>query len=545
VDVQTGRERWAQNLGNVPANNQIFFHLYHQANLNSAYHPNARFRFYHVKGHLIVCQIGIMAYCLDGDTGKVLWRQSMAEGLENQPNLMVQPATTDADGNPEFIVLNQFGRPQTRIALGQVGAVEASYVALLTSKGLIVNDPLRGNLLWKKLDITPGTRVFGDEQYLYMVEGGEAGSTGAGRVLRATDGAVLEQVADFGPVYQNRLRVAGGRILAADPGKDGVTLRLYDIVAGKDVWAKSFKAGSVVLKTEDPGLTGVIGPQGELTVLDADTGRQLLAASVVHGRIAASDLKELKDPLLLADAERFYVCLNQPVEATRVAAGRLHNNFNNAVRCDTVNGWVVALHRKAGGRQAGDRTITWKAGDLAWHSHTPVTNQLVVLEQFDELPVLLFTARYPEMINGGAGGSRWQSMTQSIHKRTGKWVYHPGAEASNGSPQYFAYDVDSRAGTISLIGLTGIVQHYADDGRPPPGPAQATYRPLSTGARVPRQPLLPPAFPGALQLRGALGQPGMRVIIGNGINNPQMQLRGVVVDQVRPAPAPPPAPKRR
>ena len=94
VDVATGKERWSQNLGQVAGNNQVFFALYQQNNINVPYGPNARHRMYHVKGHLIVAQIGVMAYCLDGDNGKVLWRHPLVEGLlENnpvQPNLVIQ-----------------------------------------------------------------------------------------------------------------------------------------------------------------------------------------------------------------------------------------------------------------------------------------------------------------------------------------------------------------------------------------------------------------------------------------------------------------------
>ncbi len=211
VDAATGKERWSQRLGQAPGNNQFFLALYQSNNLNFPYRPDARHRLFHVKGHLIVAQIGVNAYAFDGDTGKVLWRQPLVTQMPNQGN--VQPMGVDADGNPEFMVWHpQFGRQQ-RVTIGQIGAVEASYVAILNDHGLTVCDPLRGTPLWKKSDVDPTSRVFGDADYLFILGGGEGNALRAGQVLRAIDGAVLAKVPDFGPIYQNRIRIQGRRIL--------------------------------------------------------------------------------------------------------------------------------------------------------------------------------------------------------------------------------------------------------------------------------------------------------------------------------------------
>lgn len=542
VDVTTGKERWASHLGNVPGNQQIFFYLYQQANVNNAYYPNARFRFFHARGHLIVCQVGIMVYGLDGDTGKKLWETTMVEGLQNQqpgrPGLVFQQIMTDPEGNPEFIMWNQLNNQRIRVALGQVGPVEASYVALISQKGLVVQDPLRGTMLWKKMDVSPGSRIFGDDQYLFLIEGSD-GSYGAGRVLRANDGETID-APDFGNVYQHRVRVMGRRILAAVPERGTVTLKLYDVVSGKDIWAKKFVAGTSVCHTEDPDLAAVIEPHGSLTVIDVQSGRALLdGASLVRGRISPDDVKGLKEPLLLADRDRFYLALSKPIDSTKIAGGLLHNNFSNGLRCYPVNGWVLALHRADGQRQVGERTITWKKGDLAWHSYTPIENQMLVLEQFDRLPVLLFSCRYHELIQGGAAGSRWWSSTRSLSKRSGKMVYDPGAKNSNGAPQYFTFLTNTQDGTFSVVGYGGSVQHYIDDGKGTP-PMPKTAGPGTT----PRPNPMPGARPG---LPGVRVPPGIRLPIrppirirGNVIIPPngQLQLQRII-RQLEVPPAPP------
>src|SRR5262249_15825323 len=143
------------------------------------------------------------------------------------------------------------------------GAVEASYVALITQKGLVVLDPLRGTEMWSKMDVPTTTQVFGDDQRLYLVEMRDGTSAGAGRALRASDGVAVD-VNDFGYLYQNRLRILGGKILAAVHGKEGLILRLYDVHSGKDVWSRTFDAKAIACKTEDAGLTGVVDGNGKL-----------------------------------------------------------------------------------------------------------------------------------------------------------------------------------------------------------------------------------------------------------------------------------------
>lgn len=488
IDLTTGNARWTQPLGNAQQNFQYFQYLYNQAQANTPYQPNAKFRFYQVKGNLLVFQVGAVVYALDADNGKLLWQQGLLEAQAGnqpvqpnpfQPGVMPQQVLADQDGYLEIFLWNQLNNQRTRVPVGHVGAVEASYVALLTQKGLMVVDPLRGSLLWKKMDVAPSSRVFGDENYIFIVETAE-GAAGFGRALRASDGMEVP-VQDFGGVYHSRVKVLGRRILAAMAGRDNLVLKLYDVPLGKDIWTKTYDAKSVVLHTEDPKLTGVIDPTGKVIVVETETGRELLNASVIHGRINADDLKGLKDPVLLADAERFYVGLNRPVDSNKVGQGVLGNNFSNGLRCTPVNGWFLAFHRVPGEKKVGDKTIAWKAGDFAWHSYSPMHNQMLVLEQFDDLPVAIFSVRYNELINGGANGNRWVSITQSINKRTGKMVYDVGPKSSNSAAQYYAFQVDQRNSTINLTGYGGTLQHYIDDGRKVETPVQTKGEVLPPG----------------------------------------------------------------
>src|SRR5262249_55646824 len=149
--------------------------------------------------------------------------------------------------------------------------------------------------------------------------------------------------------------------------------------------------------------------------------------------------------------------------------GMVVNNFQSGLRCAPVNGWFIALHRHAGDRQGGDKIVTWKAGDFHWHSYTPLQNQLIILEQFDQLPVILLSARHNELANGAATSSRWVSNTKSINKRTGKMVFDLGPRPASPAPQFTAFLMDLKNGAINMIGYAAnnTLQHFIDDGRKP------------------------------------------------------------------------------
>ena len=464
-DRGTFEDRWQLALDFVPLNQQVLFNLYQQNRRGYPSYPNAGFRFYHAKGNLVVCQVGVMVYGLDVGTGKKLWELPIVENQAKNNAIYFQQVLSDRDGNPELAHFNQLTQQTFRVPLGRIGTAQATYVAVLDQKGLSAINPLSGVLLWRKPNVSIPSHVFGDEQHVFVAAANDSGEFGVGRVLRASDGEAVK-APDFGAVYQARIRVIGRHILASQTTQADVTVRLYDILAGKDVWSKAFAAGSSVLQAEDRNITGIIEPNGLLTVLDAHTGKVLVSSSLVQGRITLPDVKGLREPLLLQDGEHFYVALNQPIDTSKVFAGLIHPNFSNGTRCLQVNGWFAAVHRHDGKKGIGAGEIKWKKGDFAWHSHTPLRNQMIVLEQFDELPILVFTAGYNETSPNGANKS--VAVTQSVQRSSGKMIYDSGPRATNGVPMYVSFRTDPTTRTISLVGYARSVLHYIDEGKGPP-----------------------------------------------------------------------------
>jgi hypothetical protein len=181
------------------------------------------------------------------------------------------------------------------------------------------------------------------------------------------------------------------------------------------------------------------------------------------------------------------------VDTTKVAGGVLSNNFANGLRCAPVNGWFCAFEKKT--------------GEFIWHLESRTNNQMIVLEQFRQLPILLFSVRYMEQLQGGVGGARMVAYSGSVNKATGKVIWWPvEPRASNGNAQFHTFSIDVPGGAINLIGHTSWVQFYVDDGRKRPDDNAG-----AGGAPVPGVPgVAPGAGPGPVPVPVPLPAPGVR-----------------------------------
>ncbi len=180
-------------------------------------------------------------------------------------------------------------------------------------------------------------------------------------------------------------------------------------------------------------------------------------------------MKELQDPLLLDDGENYFVALNTKFADPKIVPNSLTTNFSNGVRCLPVNGWFCCLDRK---------------GEFLWHGHDRFHNQMIVVEQFKMLPMLLFTCRYAELsqnpgfgpgiVGGGFGGGpgggfggpmgtpQYTARSGSIAKADGKSLWWSPEIAPMYQAQFQAFTIDRKTRTISMVG-TPTYRHYLDD----------------------------------------------------------------------------------
>ncbi len=441
------KNKWSEPLRS--ASPQMF--IQYMANANAS-GQGVRFGYQSV-GHLLVLNLGSSLAALDPINRKLLWEKSLF-GDHGPPT----GGTLSLDANDGSLRLTFTDNYYT--TLGQAGPVAASYVCLQTKQGLIALDPLTGRTLWERGDVPSRCRVFGDDAHVYLVEMDTAGAPTGTRAFRAHDGAAVV-VPNFAAAYKNRQRVIGRTLLTSETSPaTGLTLKLHDVHTGKDLWSKSYPAGSVLLRSEEADLVGAVSPEGRASVVSLAARKE-----VVVGVVDPKDMQNVQAAHLLSDGDLVYVAFHVVNPQARPwGGGNIQSNLlgTTGLRGLTVNGKVYAFNRRT--------------SKIAWVYD--VQDQQLVLEQWKEMPVLLFTGRYMKLQD--LGGGRWMNngnqlvAVQGIIKANGKLALHK-ENLGQQTQQFHAINNDVRGGKIEMISPNYKVTFNVEDG------AAATKAPAAPG----------------------------------------------------------------
>jgi len=402
LDRITGEERW--KVPNLPHANYL--------NPNtSAVMPFAFAQGYHLYLHL-----NHLVFAFDLAERRELWRYNL---FGKDVLLNSQQNNLAFDPNLGLMVLSD---QEKRVSLGRIAQVEASYVALQTANGLVVLDPSRPgpSVLWTKTDVSPKAQLFGDDRHIFVFDAEENKKSPRCLALRSQDGAPVP-VADFTEFFQKKITTIGSRILLSEQG--GRSLRLYDVRDSKEIWRRQFSQNSVVVRSEQSKLIGAIEPSGLFTLMDTRHGDVLFTS-----QLRPEDVEKLQEATMLVDHDRYYLALNRNADRTATwnsAAGY-------AIRSARVNGPVYALNRRT--------------GKLEWVCDF-VPHQSLLLEQWADLPVLLFATKYNKMSANGAPERQGVKVT-AVAKSTGKLIF------DDELPQYsdfHALNANVSIGRVELI----------------------------------------------------------------------------------------------
>jgi outer membrane protein assembly factor BamB len=413
--------------------------------------PNAARLRYRTLGHLMIVPDGHLVYGIDPISMKIVWERNLAgnariDNAVGQQALQPRSFVVDPrDGSIQVAYLDWKQR------LGQIGAVGGGVVCLHTHDGLEALDPLTGHTLWRRSDVATATEIFADDENIYLVDLSDEGTPTSGRVFRAVDGVTVQGAPNFAVPFQKRIQVVGRTILMSDTAASGaVTLKVYDIVKGKDVWSHEYPAKSVVLQPLDNTLGGVIQPDGVVHVIDVTTQKDVLKTSKGFDLddpktgIEPSAIKDVQSVALLQDGLNIYLACNSPIDPNIVRFGGVQPNLwpGLGLRALPVNGRFYAYKRNT--------------GEFRYFLKDTV-NQMLVLEQFEEMPMLLFTSFYTGMVNGPGGfrgGFSRIGTLLAADKRTAKSIVPPIPNPEkNGADlqQFHTLQVDEREHKIEFI----------------------------------------------------------------------------------------------
>ncbi|MEY4613888.1 MAG: hypothetical protein RL179_1861 [Planctomycetota bacterium] len=422
-DTLTGKEEWSMNITRTLFQNLVYG--------NGQPHL-VRFPL-QAQGHLVLLPLGHLVFAIDPVGKKILWEKNLYNPMGFLPGQAptsppgYNQLNVDPDGSIRILYPDGWAQ-----RIGLSNPMTAGVAALQTRDGLVAVDPLTGKTLWTRSDINSRSILFSDGKHIFVVDMTPENNPSATRAIRAYDG-VSVKVPDFSQFFAKRERIIGGKLLINETIPDGATtLRLYDIVNGKDTWKETFPAGSLVVKSdEQPGFTGVIEPDGKVKAWRIPQGTQVLST-----KLDPKFITKGAAALLLADKSNFYVGFNNPVNANVMPWGGIQTNLmpGSGMRAQPVNGEFFAFERET--------------GKLRWHN--PVSHQMVVLESFQDTPMILFTSRMHKMVANGPIRNVMQIVAaKSIDKRTGKLIYD-NENIPNGI-QFHNLNLDLKNGKIEFV----------------------------------------------------------------------------------------------
>jgi hypothetical protein len=233
--------------------------------------------------------------------------------------------------------------------------------------------------------------------------------------------------------------VLGRHVLQPElPSDGGLTLRLCDVHTGEHRWRRTWPEVLLRLRSADRGLTGVIDPKGVATVLDARTGKELARLQLDPAHVRGA-----QQGTLLHDRTQFFVAVEHERRERPGVVGPSEPAFQGVGEDVPINGRLYAFDRAT--------------GELRWTNQ--LRHQSLVLDQFEESPLVVAAAREQRLVNPTAGESATFVIVQSIDKRTGKLVYTRDFIDRARACSFHGLYVHRGAGAVDLVGTTLRLRH--------------------------------------------------------------------------------------
>jgi hypothetical protein len=377
-------------------------------------------------GHISILNLGAQVAAIDPLGEKVLWHHDVL-GLGNAVPDSRAVDYIDEDikfppRKPRALVPTppvEYGKDDSaRITYGTAGSLRLgggvpltpARLCLPTKRCLVALDPLTGAVCWLRTDVPQDCRLFDDGRHVFVVQFKPDGKVAGTAGYRLDDGAPV-RIKDFAALYEKRLSIVDGRLLVWEQeAGNAPVLRLYDAATGKDDWRQEFLVGALPIRCEEPGLTGMVEPNGNVTVWAARTKTPVMSC-----RLPASDGENrVMAYRLVGDADNFYLAserlraedvLSEPRPLFLPWAG---------LRAIPVNGNLYAFRRNT--------------GQLIWYNE--LRNQMLLLAGIERLPMLVLASRYWMRIGKAPlRAGHLASEIRAIAKQNGKLWYH-GESAS-------------------------------------------------------------------------------------------------------------------
>src|SRR5262249_5596040 len=153
-----------------------------------------------------------------------------------------------------------------------------------------------------------------------------------------------------------RQRILGRHLLLTEnEAGTGPTVRLYDVLTGKDVWKETFLPNTLILNSEVRHLFGVIEmrqdadrkPLAQVRLFDLFQHKEVMTGKLDD----VTHLEKVQQGHLVADTRAYYVLFQTPPDPAQGNPRVLPNVVaTSGMRSLLVNGWIYSFDQQTGKR---------------------------------------------------------------------------------------------------------------------------------------------------------------------------------------------------
>ncbi len=368
-------------------------------NANLGIHTSQHGKMLGLAGHIMIIPIRNEVFAFDPIDKKLLWRYNLFGKFGSTLGGNVEPNQFQVDGNGDLVAYYQDG---WSMRVGQIGLVTSSLVVLATRDGLVALNPADGKVLWIRHDVSTRVRLTGDESTVFIIENNPDGSPCRTRAIRGSDGVSISNIPDSSGYFSNNTssKFFGHFLFVLEDNKKNKIARLHDMKSGKDIWSKELDPKAIVLKADNVKRFGYVSSKGEIVIFQAETGEELSRLQIDADKVA-EHLKEVNEAILLEDNNSYYIILNRPEKN-----GNTYPSFIATMRYCTANGSMYCFNKNSKKR--------------LWYTNKQLENQLILLDQFKDIPVLIAASNFNQVV-GGAFMGQFTNVA-ILDKQSGKYL---------------------------------------------------------------------------------------------------------------------------
>lgn len=365
------------------------------------------------RGHLLMVNVGFEVVAIDtlggGATQKdvVLWRHDLSGHLmmaSNRTYRTMPKEITRKWGPPRVVRTDSSQRP-----VGMSGPITRHGVIYQKMQDLICAHPLTGQTLWVRSGLEPGSDIFGDHDYTFVV-GPEADEA---TVFKTADGTAVAQR----PVTSRAQRwiTVGRNVITCQSDGRSLAIRCFDAWQQEDLWNRSFDDDAQCWRPSRDTVA-IFEPQGKFLILDLISGKPRVECGL-------QPLPSLNRLYVLADPNSYTVVASGDNPNKHATNTRIYGSIGGTL-CPEINGHIYSIDRQT--------------GTPRWSKPAQVYEYSLPLNQAPESPALVFLQNKRSQVSPNSPRATYEASLLVIDKRDGRKLY-----AADGLDRVLSYSVES------------------------------------------------------------------------------------------------------